>query len=149
MFGKFLCSDDDANTITSKINFFLSFTSVKILIFYFVSAIYQLMKDLMQVFRYHYFTLWGMMYLMFVNISTRVSLSRFDISSRKSEITHQLSIIFQTNSLSNYSYFLLTSWIFTLLNFWSFTIYFVIVQKSIFNEKDIVNETTYKSLSRN
>ena len=89
--------------------YFLSFTSVKILIFYFVLAIYQPMKDLIPVFRYHYFTSWCMMYLLFVNILARVSLSRLDISSRKSEIGHQLSVIFQTSSLSNCPYFL---WLF-------------------------------------
>ena len=41
----------------------LPFTSVKILIFYFVLAMSQLMKDLMQVFRYHYFTLWCIYWL--------------------------------------------------------------------------------------
>ena len=34
-------------------------------------------------------------------------------------------------------------------NFWFWTIYFLLVQKSIVNEKSIVYETTYKSLSTN
>ena len=88
--------------------------------FYFVLAIYQLMKDLMQVFRYHYFTLWCMMYLLFVNIPARVSLCNIDISSKKSEIAHKLSVIFQKNSLSNYPYFLLPGCTFDLLLYFSF-----------------------------
>ena len=76
-------------------------------------------------------------------------LSKLNISSRKSEIAHQLPVIFQTSSLSNCPYFLFPGCIFTFLNFLFFTIYFLLVKKSIVNEKGIVNETTYKSLSRN
>ena len=58
-----------------------------------------------------------MMYLLFVNMSTLVSLSRLDISSRKSEIAHRMSVIFQTSSFKNCPYFLLPGCIFTFLNF--------------------------------
>ena len=68
-----------------------------------------------------------MMYLLFVNISARVSLSRLDISSTKSDIVHQMSVIIQKNSLSNCPYFLLPACIFTSLNFWSFTIYLLYI----------------------
>ena len=86
---------------------------------------------------------------MTLGVSSRVSLSRLCISCTKSEITHQWSVTFQTSFLSHCPYFLLPGCIFTFLNFWSFTIYFLFVKKSIVNEKGIVNETTYKSLSRN
>ena len=131
MFGKVLRSDDDTNTISSKMDFticllhllHLSFTFAKMFTLFFLLAIYQLMKDLMQVFRYHYSTLRGTMYLLFVNISARVYLSRLNISSRKSEIALQFSVILQTNSLSNCSYFLVPGCIFCFLDFWYFTIY--------------------------
>ena len=72
-----------------------------------------------------------MMYLLVVNISAHVSLSRLDIFGRKSEIAHQLFVIFQTNFSSNYPYFLLPGCTFTFLNFWSFTIYSLLVKKSM------------------
>ena len=72
-----------------------------------------------------------MMYLLVVYISVRVSLSRLDICSRKSEIALQLFVNFETNFLSNYPYLLLPSCIFTFLHFRSFTIYFLLVKRSI------------------
>ena len=105
----------------------------------------------MQVFRYHYLT-WYMMYLLFVNISTRVSLSRLDISSRKSEIAHQLSVILQTNSLSNCQSFLLPCCIFNFLNFWSFTIYLlyttVLLRKTLSMKKASSMKQHIKALVR-
>ena len=71
------------------------------------------------------------------------------ISSRKPGTAQQLSVIFQTNSLSNCPYFHQHGSIFVILNFWSFAIYFLLVKKSIFNEKGTVNETAYKSIGRN
>ena len=71
------------------------------------------------------------------------------ISSRKPGTAQQLSVIFQKNSLSNYPYFHQPGSIFFILNFWSFAIYFLLVKKSIFNEKGIANETEYKSIGRN
>ena len=51
------------------------------------------------------------LYLMVLNISTLLSLSRLDFCGRF------LFVIFQTNFLSNYPYFLLPGCIFTFLNF--------------------------------
>ena len=81
-----------------------------------------------------------MTFLMVINILAWVSLRRLGLCSRTYEITHQLSVIFQTNFLSVYSYFFLPGCIFTFLNFLSSTINFLLVKKSI------VNKIKYKSL---
>ena len=70
------------------------------------------------------------LYLIVLKILALVSLSRLDFCGRKSEIAYQLFVIFQTNFLSNYPYFLLPGCIFTFLNFSFFIIYFRLVKKS-------------------
>ena len=64
-----------------------------------------------------------LLHLMMFDVSTvckyfgTVVLSKLNISSRKSEIVHQLPVIFQTSSLSNCPFFHLPGGIFTFLNF--------------------------------